>query len=93
MRFSEVGGCGGSSEPKFIKEHAELIRDHLQPGDRVLAEIYIPRITNGGSDGKNEVVLVTIQKKHKYIAETDRGDVSWVNVLLHNEVILRRIQA
>lgn len=90
MKWEDVGGIGLPIRPRFTVEQAEMIRDLLQPGDKVKAEICYPRLTNGGSDAKTEVETVTILKKHEFIAETSKGDVSWTNILIHNEGILRR---
>lgn len=90
MRF-EDGAVWHGPEPKWTTHHVMMIREIVQPGDRVLAEVFMPRVTSGGFDGKQEVVTVTVIQKYNHVAVTDRGTVSWVNILLHNAALLNRV--
>ena len=76
--------------PKIYTEDVMRMRDILHEGDTVLAEVFIARERNGGAPGVEEVMRVTILEKYPHIARTDRGTVSWVNITIHNQHLLRR---
>lgn len=76
--------------PKIYTEDVMRMRDILHEGDTVLAEVFTPRETSGGAPGVEEVMMVTILEKYPHIARTDRGTVSWANITIHNQHLLRR---
>ena len=61
----------------------EDLRDLLQPGDKVKAEILSAR---HGSDelGAWKVEKVEIRKNYTHMALTDKGPVTWKNIAIHN---------
>lgn len=76
--------------PKIYTADVMRMRDILHEGDTVLAEVFTPRETSGGAPGVEEVMRVTILEKYPHIARTDHGTVSWVNITIHNQNLLRR---
>lgn len=76
--------------PKIYTDDVMRMRDILHEGDTVLAEVFTPRETSGGAPGVEEVMRVTILEKYPHVARTDRGTVSWVNITIHNQHLLRR---
>lgn len=76
--------------PKIYTEDVMRMRDILHEGDTVLAEVFTPRETSGGAPGVEEVMRVTILEKYPHVARTDHGTVSWVNITIHNQHLLRR---
>lgn len=76
--------------PKIYTADVMRVRDMLHEGDTVLAEVFTPRETSGGAPDVEEVMRVTIIEKYPHVARTDRGTVSWVNITIHNQHLLRR---
>lgn len=79
-------------EPRYTMHDVYRLREYLQEGDMVLAEVFAARSRSSG-DGGEVVLFVTILAKYPHVAVTDRGTVSWVNILLHNADILRKLKA
>lgn len=77
-------------KPRLYTADVMRMRDILHEGDTVLAEVFTPRETSGGAPGVEEVMRVTILEKYPHITRTDRGTVSWVNITIHNQHLLRR---
>lgn len=62
------------------------LRDRLQPGDEVMAEMWRPD-TAGGTFGTEKI---TILVKYEHIALTNKGAVSWNDIAINNRQLLRR---
>ena len=77
---------------RFTTEHVMAVRDLVGIGDRVRAEVYKNAYTGETVLYPTEVLYVTIIEKFPHIALTDRGSVSWVNILLNNTELLRRLK-
>lgn len=76
---------------RFTAYHVMMIRELVKTGDRVRAEVYKVQEENETVLYPTEVLYVTILEKYPHVALTDRGTVSWVNILLHNADLLRHI--
>lgn len=77
-------------KPRIYTADIMRLRDLIREGDTVLAEVFTPRETSGGAPDVEEVMRVTILEKYPHVARTDRGTVSWVNITIHNQHLLRR---
>lgn len=77
-------------KPRIYTADVMRMRDILHEDDTVLAEVFTPRETSGGAPGVEEVMQVTIIEKYPHVARTDRGTVSWANITIHNQHLLRR---
>lgn len=64
------------------------VRNILQPGDKVKAEIW-KQVSYGDRDGQWVITTVTIKKKYPFIALTDKGSITWKNITLNNQHLIR----
>lgn len=70
----------------------DLLRQYIKVHDIVRAEIWHPndKSSNSSGLGRDVVEKVEIWDKYPYIAITNRGSVSWVNIAIHNQDLIRK---
>lgn len=87
MKYESIA-CG--PKPIFDIWQVMELRDKTKVGDKVYAEVLCTvEGTASAAVFEERTVKVTILEKYPHIARTDRGTVSWVNILLHNTSKLR----
>lgn len=65
------------------------VRNILRPGDKVKAEIW-KQVSYGDRDGLWVVTDVRILERYPFIALTDKGAVTWKNIVIHNQHLIRK---
>lgn len=66
------------------------LKDYIFVGEKVKAEIFIPPSGTGTGDfGTTDVVIL---EKYPHFAVTDKGDVTWNNIAIHNRSLMNRIK-